>query len=1226
MRRLLRGIGWTLLGLVLLLAIALGTLLGTSAGSRWLLAQVPGLTVEAFEGRLGQRWQADRLIWEQDGSRVEVQQPRLAWSPACLLKRTLCIDELVTGDIDLNFPPSEPDPNAEPFSLPDINLPLALQVERIEIGQVTLNDAEQLRRLQLQANWRADGLDIQRLDVRRDDLDLSLTGRLQPSGNWPLQLQGQAALQSPDEQPWALMIAIEGDLREQLQLQVESQGYLQGSLSGHVRALDEQLPATVRLNADGFKALPGLPETLRLDDLELTASGNMQDGYRLLGTTRLPGDGGAVRVALEGVVSTTGAQIAMLELDAGQQRHVRLSGDVDWQDGLAANADLLWRDFPWRRLYPEIEEPPVTLRELKAQIQYEDGNYLGNFESAMTGPAGDFTLNSPVSGNLEAVHLPQLELRAGQGSATGSVSVGFADGIDWKADLALSDLDPAYWLAELPGNLGGTLQSQGALRDERLQAEASLDINGRLRGQNTRLRLQASGEGERWNLPVIDLRMGDNRVHGEGVWAQTLDGRVQLELRRLAQLWPDLRGQLNGEVTLGGTAAAPSGKIELSGRNLAYQDNRLRRLSLQGQLSDGERGRLVLNADDIRAGETDLGALQVNAEGTADQHQADLRLQGPLLDLALAVDGGLRGEDWLGRLTRGELSAEQQNWALQRPASLQRFADGRLELGAHCWRSGPASLCAEDQRIMPEPRIRYRLRDFALQSLAEYLPEDFRWQGELNADIELDLPASGPNGRVQVDAGPGVLRIRDADEWHDFPYQTLALNSRLLPERIDSELRFQGGELGELDVQVRIDPRPENKPIDGDFRLSGLDLAVARPFVPMVERLRGQLNGSGQLSGSLQQPTLNGQLLLSGGEIAGSELPTTFEDLRVRMLIEGERLNIDGDWRAGEQGRGNLSGTLDWRDALDLDLAIKGNRLPVVVEPYADLEVEPDLRIVLSGQDLAVSGRVAVPRGAITVRELPPATVRVSEDTIIVGREAEEPATPLAVTMDIDVEVGQDRLRFTGFGLTADLAGYLHIGDNLDARGELQLKNGRYRAYGQRLTIRRAELLFTGLISQPFLNIEAIRRIEAENVVAGLRITGSAEQPRIDVFSEPAMSQEQALAYLVLGRPLGADTGDSNLLAQAALGLGLAGSSSITGGLAQRLGIQDFQLDTEGTGAGTSVVATGRLTERLALRYGVGVFEPSNTIALRYQLTRRIFLEAASGLASSLDVFYRRDF
>ena len=74
-------------------------------------------------------------------------------------------------------------------------------------------------------------------------------------------------------------------------------------------------------------------------------------------------------------------------------------------------------------------------------------------------------------------------------------------------------------------------------------------------------------------------------------------------------------------------------------------------------------------------------------------------------------------------------------------------------------------------------------------------------------------------------------------------------------------------------------------------------------------------------------------------------------------------------------------------------------------------------------------------------------------------------------------------------------------------------------------------------------------------MVAGLRITGSAQQPRVDVFAEPAMSQEQALSYLILGRPLGSDSGDNNLLARAAIGLGLAGSSSLTSGLASRLGL-----------------------------------------------------------------------
>ncbi|MER1150379.1 translocation/assembly module TamB domain-containing protein, partial [Pseudomonas aeruginosa] len=86
------------------------------------------------------------------------------------------------------------------------------------------------------------------------------------------------------------------------------------------------------------------------------------------------------------------------------------------------------------------------------------------------------------------------------------------------------------------------------------------------------------------------------------------------------------------------------------------------------------------------------------------------------------------------------------------------------------------------------------------------------------------------------------------------------------------------------------------------------------------------------------------------------------------------------------------------------------------------------------------------------------------------------------------------------------------------------------------------------------------------------------------------------------------------------------GSAPLTGEIAKQLGIQDFQLDTEGTGNSTSVVASGNITDKLSLRYGVGVFEPANTIALRYQLTKRLYLEAASGLASSLDLFFKRDF
>ncbi|MCF5076076.1 translocation/assembly module TamB, partial [Pseudomonas syringae] len=421
---------------------------------------------------------------------------------------------------------------------------------------------------------------------------------------------------------------------------------------------------------------------------------------------------------------------------------------------------------------------------------------------------------------------------------------------------------------------------------------------------------------------------------------------------------------------------------------------------------------------------------------------------------------------------------------------------------------------------------------------------------------------------------------------------------------------------------------PKNKPITGNFSLTGLDLAVARPFVPMVETLNGKLNGSGRISGGLLAPLVNGNVNLVGGEISGPELPVSLEGLNVQALIAGESVQLNGGWRSGKAGQGSLKGQIDWGQALVVDLSLQGSQLPVTVEPYATLEVAPDLKISLKNDKLAIAGKVKIPRGDITVRELPPSTVKVSDDTVIVGSQTEEGKPPMAMAMDIDVAVGEDQLNFSGFGLTAKVQGHVHIGDNMDTRGELWLNDGRYRAYGQRLNVRRARLLFAGPLDQPFLDIEAVRVTTepSRTVTAGIRLSGSAEQPTTQIFSEPAMAQEDALSYLVLGRSRTTTGEDNNMLAEAALGLGLMGSAGVTSDIAKNLGIQDFDLDTQGSGNNTAVVASGKITEKLSLRYGVGVFEPASTIALRYLLSKKVYLEVASGVASSLDIFYKRDF
>lgn len=1212
------------LGIVLLVGVVVSVILGTESGSRWALGQVPGLQVQQFSGRLGGHWQADSLVWQQGESKVEVDAPMFAWSPSCLTRMTLCIDTLQTGDVRLHFAPSEEAPSEGPVTLPDLKLPLALELGRVQIGSVHLDGLEQVRDVQLVAHWTAEGLKIDSVHARRDDIVLDLSGLLTPSADWPLTAEGQVKLPDVSGQPLALTLNVSGDLLKTLNLNAETHGYIDAKLVGQLQPLMEHLPAEVAITSDAFKPSADLPDTLQLNGLTLTAKGDLAQGYAIIGNATLPAEQGPVSLALQGRVDAKGADIAALDLSASPTQRLKASGKLDWQKGLNADAKIDWLDFPWHRLYPIIDEPQVSIHTFTGEVSYTDGKYLGNFAGAFKGPAGPFSLTSPFSGDLQQIFLPQVALVAGQGKASGHVNVGFAEGVSWDTALDLSALDPSFWVGELPGSLAGPLRSKGAFNNGRVDLNADLDLKGRLRGQPAVLQVKADGAGDRWNVSALDIRLGDNRIQGAGSLQQKLTAQLDLNLPRLGQLWPRLQGQAKGRVEMAGTLQAPQGQFGLQGNQIAYDTHKLQSLNLNATLDSAQRATVDLKTTGIQTGDTSLGTLTLNGQGDIKRQQLKLDLQGPLLKLALALDGTLDKGNWRGRLASGDIQTGGQDWRLQQPAKLERLADGRVNFGAHCWLSGPASLCGEDQRLMPDPRLRYHLKQFPLESLAQWLPKDFAWKGSLNADVQLDVPASGPNGQITIDASGGTLRVKDKNQWLDFPYQALKLTSSLTPKKVDTRLDFRGGKLGALLASLSIDPLGKNKPVSGDFSLTGLDVSVARPFVPMIEKLNGKLNGNGRITGNLLAPQVNGNVTLSDGEVSGPELPVSLEKLNVQALIAGENVQLKGQWSSGPSGRGSIGGHIGWAEALDVNVSLQGTQLPITVEPYAKLEAAPDLNITLQGERLAVSGKVLIPKGAITVRQLPPSTVKVSDDTVIVGAQTKEGKPPMAIAMDINVEVGQEKLSFTGFGLTANLAGHVHIGDNLDTRGELNLNDGRYRAYGQRLTIRKARLLFAGPVDQPYLDIEAIR--QTDDVIAGIRLTGSAEQPTTTVFSEPAMSQEQALSYLVLGRPLSTNGEDSNMMAQAALALGLAGGSSTAGKLASGLGIKDFDLDTSGSGDKTAVVASGKITDKLSLRYGVGVFEPANTIALRYLLSKKVYVEAASGIASSLDIFYKRDF
>ncbi|MDR9778671.1 translocation/assembly module TamB domain-containing protein, partial [Rhizobium hidalgonense] len=96
----------------------------------------------------------------------------------------------------------------------------------------------------------------------------------------------------------------------------------------------------------------------------------------------------------------------------------------------------------------------------------------------------------------------------------------------------------------------------------------------------------------------------------------------------------------------------------------------------------------------------------------------------------------------------------------------------------------------------------------------------------------------------------------------------------------------------------------------------------------------------------------------------------------------------------------------------------------------------------------------------------------------------------------------------------------------------------------------------------------------------------------------------------------------NNTIAAAGLSLGLGGTRQFTNTIGRTFGLDSLTLDAEGVGDDTQVSLTGYITPDLYLRYGVGVFTPVNRLTLRYQLNRRLYVEASSALDRAIDVFY----
>ncbi|GAA4349486.1 translocation/assembly module TamB domain-containing protein [Variovorax defluvii] len=468
-------------------------------------------------------------------------------------------------------------------------------------------------------------------------------------------------------------------------------------------------------------------------------------------------------------------------------------------------------------------------------------------------------------------------------------------------------------------------------------------------------------------------------------------------------------------------------------------------------------------------------------------------------------------------------------------------------------------------------------------------------------------------------------------------------------------------------------------PLAGKVSARLPNLGVWSMLAPPGWRIAGTLEADATLSGNRALPRWNGTLVADKLALRALVEGLDLRDGRLRASLTGERIEITEFSLKGGTGSatripgqsGNLStaaseaasdggslsarGELSWgpapADGTGIRLAVQTQlrKLRVLVRADRQVTLSGDLQTRLDNGRFTVRGNLQTDRAVII---LPDETAPSLGSDVVVrsaakDREAAEADRRRAASdaadeasrgaraetakppdIAIGFDLGED-FAVQGRGITTRLEGKLDVRSNaLDAppriSGEVRTVKGQYRAYGQRLDVETGIARFNGPYDNPALDILAIRPNISQR--AGVQITGTAQSPRVRLYSEPPLSDAETLSWVILGRASATSGGESLLLQQAALALlGKLGSGSPGGGLASRFGLDEIGFKGPGNGGDVreSAVTLGkRLSKDFYVTYERSLSGTLGTLFVFYDLTRRLTLRGQAGQQSGIDLIY----
>ncbi|NJO17857.1 MAG: hypothetical protein HC877_19640 [Thioploca sp.] len=973
------------------------------------------------------------------------------------------------------------------------------------------------------------------------------------------------------------------------------------------------------------------------------------------------------------------------ELDLNSQLTANLAGDQvkieQWQvnlpqtntqlslqgEGLLAGensrfeSNLSWQNLSW----------PLVVAKPVAGLAYSHNghflakgtlqNYQLQLDTQIEGknmPAGRWQASG--QGDSHHLQLKTLQGRILQGMLNLQGEVGWQPERYWQLVLKGDHLNPGVQWKQWPGQLGLNIQTQGRINQGMLEAQLRIKpLQGQLRNYPLQLQTEITNKDQEYQIKQLELKSGSSTIIASGQLGQHSQLTWAMNIPNLTTLLPDGQGKINGKGLITGPLNLPHLIAQIAANSVAFQDKQL--AALQADVDINLLGKqdlqIKVNATDFNQGNNQIKQFSFQGQGTVTSHSLLTKVAFPHEQLALQLTGGFVAPRWQGQLQQLNLtSAKAGHWQLQTSSSLM-LSSTAAQLTESCIRNQQdAKLCTQfNWQQQAESQLNILLKRLPLNLARVVLPETTDLSGTVDGKIAATLQPSGEvTSAVLINMSPGVVTTDLNNEIKKLAFRGGAFQLQINPQQgLAANLNLGLFKANDIQGTVNLPqfthlPPQKQQPLQGEFKVHFQDLAQLPQLVNPVENVRGQVNLDVALNGTLATPQMQGEIRIQEAALDLPDLGLEMKNFNLLFKNQAdETLLLQASLNSGKTGQLNLQGEMlsvlnpNWQ----ANLTISGKNFEAINTPIAWALISPDLNIQLLPDRIDVTGEITVPQALITPSKTENTAIIVSKDVIKMNpqdsdtQKESQLAQKMAISSRVKVILG-NKVSFKGAGFKSRIEGALvasnQPGKTTVGNGELKIVEGSYKAYGQNLQIDQGRIIFTGgSIENPGLDIKAYRRIKDagknyrqldigdDDVVAGVYIQGTVQSPQLTLFSVPSLDESNTLSYIILGKPAAQATeSEGNTLFKAATAMSLKEGDSLTQKIGQQFGFDEVGISSEGGVEEAALVLGKYLTPGLYVSYGVGLFDGSNILRMRYELTQRLTLETETGTQSGVDLRY----